>query len=82
MKKVFLFTVLAAGLAFTGCSKDDDKKCAECSVLGITIEACDNGDGTVTLTTAGQSETLSEEDLDGVSAAEYVEALEKGCAGS
>jgi len=82
MKKVVLFMVLMTTVAFTSCSNDDDddvKKCASCSLLGISVEACDNGDGTVTVTSAGQSETLSGEDLDGISAAEYVKALEDGC---
>lgn len=82
MKKVVLFMALMTTVAFTSCSNDDDddvKKCASCSLLGISVEACDNGDGTVTVTSAGQSETLSGEDLDGISAAEYVKALEEGC---
>ncbi len=76
MKKVVLFIALMSTVAFTSCSNDDDdvKKCASCSLLGISVEACDNGDGTVTVTSAGQSETLS-----GESAAEYVKALEDGC---
>ncbi len=85
MKKVVLFMALAVTVAFTSCSDDDDdneKKCASCSLLGISVEACDNGDGTVTITTAGQSETLSSEELDGISAAEYVKALEDGCPAS
>ena len=82
MKKVVLFMALMTTVAFTSCSNDDDddvKKCASCSLLGISVEACDNGDGTVTVTSAGQSETLSGEDLDGISASEYVKALEEGC---
>ncbi|MFD0799657.1 hypothetical protein ACFQZJ_19465 [Maribacter chungangensis] len=67
-------------LGFIGCSDDDDEnKCASCNLLGVAIEACDNGDGTVTVSGGGESEVISGEQLEGQSAAEYVEALEQGC---
>jgi len=78
MKKSILLLAFTATLAFTSCNKDDDgngKKCATCNIAGITTEACDNGDGTVTVTTAGVSETLTSEELDGLSPAEYVEVI-------
>ncbi len=76
---------LAATFAFTSCSNDDDGggACATCTTnaLGteITTKACDNGDGTVNVTIAGISQTLTEEDLEGTTAAEYVQALKDGC---
>jgi hypothetical protein len=81
MKKSILFLAFTAAVVFSSCSKDDEdeKVCASCSILGISIEACDNGDGSVTVSTAGQSETISGADLDGLSAAEYVKAIEDGC---
>ncbi|WP_291867249.1 hypothetical protein [Maribacter sp.] len=80
MKKALLFMTLAATISFTSCSKDDDdKKCNSCEVLGIKIEGCDNGDGTVTVKTLGQSTTYTEEDLDGVTPEAFVKNI---CAGT
>lgn len=78
--------MVVACLGFVGCSDDDDdNKCASCSVdfLGtnITTEACDNGDGTVTVTALGESQVLSAEELEGATPAEFVQALEDGCGG-
>lgn len=84
MKKVFLLIALVATASFTGCSKDDDEnKCATCSIdfLGTALvtEACDNGDGTVTLTVNGESQVVSGDELEGATPAEFVQALEDGC---
>ena len=84
MKKLVFSLMAVACLAFVGCSDDDDdNKCATCSVdfLGtaITTEACDNGDGTVTVTVLGESQVLTAEELEGMSASEYVQALKDGC---
>jgi hypothetical protein len=85
MKKLVFSLMVVACIAFTGCSKDDDdkNKCATCSIdfLGTALvtEACDNGDGTVTLTVNGETQVVSGDELDGVTAAEFVRALEDGC---
>lgn len=80
MKKLVFSLMAVASLVLVGCSDDDDEnKCASCNVLGVSIEACDNGDGTVTVSGAGESEVISGEQLEGQTAAEYVEALEQGC---
>lgn len=80
MKKLVFSLMVVASLALVGCSDDEDEnKCASCELLGVSVEACDNGNGTVTVTSLGQSEVISTDDLDGQTAAEYVEALEQGC---
>ncbi|MFS4415490.1 hypothetical protein [Maribacter sp. 2307ULW6-5] len=83
MKKVVLSVLAVASLALTGCSDDDDNRCASCEVgllgMEITTEACDNGDGTVTLTTLGESQVLSSEQLEGATAAEFVRDIEENC---
>lgn len=84
MKKLVFSLMAVACLAFVGCSDDDDDdQCASCSVdfLGtnITTEACENGDGTVTVTALGESQILSAEELEGASPAEFVRALEDQC---
>lgn len=86
MKKIVFSVMAMAALAFVGCSNDDDDdegNCATCAVelLGtaITTEACDNGDGTVTLTANGESQILSGDELEGATPAEFVRALEEGC---
>lgn len=81
MKKSILFIALAVGVMFTSCSKDDgdDKNCESCTLEGVSVKACDNGDGTVTTTSNGESDTLSEEDLGGLSAAAYVSLIKAAC---
>ena len=68
---------LAIAIAFSSCSSDDsdDRDCETCDLQGQTVEFCDNGDGTYTLSAAGQSETITEEELEGVSPEEYVELI-------
>ncbi len=87
MKKLVFSVMAIASLAFVGCSNDDDdddnSSCATCSIdfLGtpITSEYCDNGDGTITVTTQGVSQT---EDLDGVTFAQFISAFEVSGLGS
>jgi len=59
MKKLMLTAVCAFTLVLTSCGSDDDggQNCRECELIGIPVSICDNGDGTVTTTAAGQSET-------------------------
>ena len=70
-------SILAMVLGFSSCSSDDDdgRDCDSCDLQGETVEFCDNGDGTYTLTAAGQSETITEEELEGVTPEEYVELI-------
>lgn len=84
MKKLVFSLMAVASLVFVGCSDDDDEnKCTSCSInlLGaeIVTEACDNGDGTATVTTNGVSQVVSGDELNGQTAAEYVQSLEDGC---
>ncbi len=74
MKKAILFMALATTVAFTSCSKDDDNSCDSCTAKGETIEICDNGDGSYTLTTSGGAETLTKSDLAGLTPKQLVEA--------
>ncbi|MGB3607806.1 hypothetical protein [Psychroserpens sp.] len=85
MKKFMLSMVAIAALSFSvsSCSSDDDgggsdSDCETCSfdLLGTLVESeyCDNGDGTITVTTEGQSQT---EDLPtGTSFDEFIAQLE------
>ncbi|QLG45384.1 hypothetical protein [Costertonia aggregata] len=74
MKKAVLLFALA--LSFAACSKDDDKNnCESCTLQGEKIEICDNGDGTYTLNAGGESETFTEEDLDGLTPKQFTDAL-------
>lgn len=71
-----IFT-LAMVLGFSSCSSDDDddRICESCDLQGQTVEICDNGDGTYTFTAAGQSETITEEELEGVTPEEYIDLV-------
>ena len=58
MRKIILSVAMLATVAFLGCSSDDDgePKCKTCDDLpffdGVTVEFCDNGDNTVTITSS------------------------------
>lgn len=61
------------GIWLTSCSKDDDKSNYDtCSAIMQTIEICNNGDDTYTLTVGGQSEEISLEELEGLSPDEFI----------
>ena len=77
IKKCILGMSMLATMAFgfTSCSNDDDddeKICDSCTLQSETIELCDNGDDTYTLTAGGESETITKEELSGVSPADFV----------
>ncbi len=59
-------------LSFSSCSSDDDTSCESCDLQGQSIEICDNGNDTYTITTDGESETISADDLEGIPPAEYI----------
>lgn len=71
------FSMLAMVVGFSSCSSDDgdDRNCDSCDLQGQTVEICDNGNGTYTVSAAGQSETITEEELEGVTPAEYIELV-------
>ncbi|AIY12576.1 hypothetical protein M667_04810 [Cellulophaga baltica NN016038] len=77
MKKSILFAALIGSVLFFSCSKDNDDKgiCESCELIGVPITACDNGDGTVSISSGGNSETISEEELGGLSPEDYVKAI-------
>ncbi|WP_106143814.1 hypothetical protein [Flagellimonas meridianipacifica] len=79
MKKIIFAFALLASIGFTGCSSDDDSSSSNCTTCSITLldittstEYCDNGDGTVTATTEGESETV---DLEGISFDAFIAQL-------
>ncbi|MGB5236736.1 MAG: hypothetical protein WBM43_14420 [Flavobacteriaceae bacterium] len=69
--------VAAMALGFSSCSDDDgdDRICESCDLQGQNVEICDNGDGTYTISAAGQSETITEEELEGVTPEEYIDLI-------
>jgi hypothetical protein len=82
MKKV-LFSALILGLVFTtSCNKDDDggskKDCKTCDLTAqgttVTSKFCDNEDGTIEVTTGGQTQT---QDLNGVTFEQFIAAYEQ-----
>lgn len=80
LKKYLLGTSLLVSMAFsfTSCSSDDSddaKDCDSCTAQGQNIEICDNGNGTYTLTAAGESDTVTEEDLGGLPPAQFIQLI-------
>ena len=83
MKKFILSFAVIAAIGFTSCSSDDDNGgsddggCQTCDIdlLGTTVssEYCDNGDGTMDVTTEGTTETV---DLQGQDYDAFISALE------
>ena len=83
MKKFMFLALMIGALGFHSCGSDDDgnqnqNECQTCDLelLGIVIssEYCDNGDGTMTVTSEGQEETV---DLEGLSFDAFISALEQ-----
>ena len=68
---------LAALFVLNACSNDDDggRDCDSCTIEGQRLEICDNGNGTYTLTFEGESETITEEDLEDLTPKEFVNAI-------
>lgn len=81
MKKLILGTLAIGILGFTSCGGNDNANpsndCQTCILSifeeTITSEFCDNGDGTITITTNGEEET---ESLEGLSFNEFIAAFE------
>ncbi|MEP1489072.1 MAG: hypothetical protein ABJK28_11645 [Algibacter sp.] len=79
MKKIMLSALLIGALGFTSCGSDDDggeettETCETCTLQSIESKYCDNGDGTITITVAGQSQEVP---LSGVSFSDYISLLE------
>lgn len=70
--------MLTLSLGLLSCSSDDDgdsRECDSCSAQGQTIELCDNGDGTYTLSGGGESETFPAGDLEGLDPGEFVDLI-------
>jgi len=66
---------LAATLAFTSCSKDDDdtNKCESCTANETKVEICENSDGTYTLTIDGEQSSVLES-LEGLTPKQVVDS--------
>lgn len=55
MRKIILSIAMLATVAFIGCANDDDEPtCKTCNDIaffeGLSLEFCDNGDNTITIT--------------------------------
>ncbi len=74
---------IALTVSFTSCNNDDDDNdngedsssgaCKTCEFQSISTEYCDNGDGTITITALGISQT---QNLEGVAFDQFVLGLE------
>lgn len=75
MKKEIFSITLAATLAFTSCSKDDDDtiKCESCTANETKVEICENSDGTYTLTIDGEQSSVLES-LEGLTPKQMVDS--------
>ena len=75
MKKIVLFMALAATVAFSSCSKDDDDtiKCESCIANDTKVEICENSDGTYTLTVNGEQSSVLES-LEGLTPKQVVDS--------
>ena len=84
-KQIMLIALFIGALSITSCSDSNDDQdsldnCSTCTtLLLLTTEHCDNGDGTVTVTSNGQEETV---DLNGVTFAVYIEGVKLALPGT
>lgn len=72
-----MISAILVATLFTGCSKDDgsNKNCDSCQRQGKKLEICKKENGTYTLTHDGESETITESQLEGFTPKEFVEIL-------
>jgi hypothetical protein len=83
MKKLILSAAVIATITFSACSSndddDDESNCKTCEQsvgnTSVEIEYCDNGNGTYSSTTNGQTRSL---DLKGASFSQFISAAEDG----
>ena len=80
MKKIKIAIIAIGMLGLSACGNDDEEVITNCETCTFMVvdqelitEYCDNGDGTVTATTAGVEQT---EDLEDVTFDEFIAALE------
>jgi len=81
MKRIKIAILAIGVLGFTACGNDDNDEiidsCETCSLMimdqEVVSEYCDNGDGTVTITTAGVEQT---EDLGDATFDQFIAAFE------
>ncbi len=81
MKRIKIAILAIGVLGFAACGSDDNDEFVEnCETCSLTIatqqvvsEYCDNGDGTVTINTAGVETT---ENLEGVTFDQFIAAFE------
>ena len=85
MKKFMLMLAVVSAISITACSSDDDGgagtqgnsdyETCNLELLGesLTSEFCDNGDGTITVTSSGVTQI---EDLDGVTFEQFISGFE------
>jgi hypothetical protein len=84
-KQIMLMVLFVGALSITSCSNSNDDEslmddCQTCTtLLLLTSEHCDNGDGTVTINTSGQETTI---DLQGVTFEAYIIGVELAVSGT
>ena len=84
-KQIMFMALFVGALSITSCSDSNDDEvgmndCQTCTtLLLLTSEHCDNGDGTVTVNSNGQETTV---DLKGVSFDVYITGVELAISGT
>ena len=79
MKKFKIILFSLGIILYAACSDDDSKEssCYDCSLelLGTVIDSeyCDNGDGTIDVTTQGETQTV---DLEGTTFESFISQVE------
>ena len=79
MRKIRIVLLSIGMISFIACSSDDDAlknaNCYDCAAsitLPLPVEYCDNGDGTIDVTTLGKTETI---DLPAASFEEFMTGI-------
>lgn len=71
-----ILCVICLSVLFVQCGGGDDEptlSCEDCELLSVVTTYCDNGDGTVSVTLAGETTTLN---LEGISFEDFIANLE------
>lgn len=76
MKEALFLIALATTIFLLSCSDDDgNSNCDSCTLQGEKLEICDNGDGTYDLKGGGETDTITEDDLGGLTPKVFIESI-------
>ncbi|RDY59784.1 hypothetical protein [Flagellimonas nanhaiensis] len=62
--RAIVIPILLGVLCLMGCGKEDAPECDSCIIQNQRVKFCDNGDGTYSMSSMGETEFLTYEELE------------------